>query len=84
MCRRHRLTGGGVVKTALMLRFRKKTQQTVMAGLDRLDPAIYESQVDAVPARGCPAQEPVLGPREARTRGPGMTTEATSESSECI
>jgi hypothetical protein len=68
-------------ETALVLRFRKKTQQTVMAGLD---PAIYESQVDAVPARGCPAQEPVLGPREARTRGPGMTTEATSESSECI
>jgi hypothetical protein len=64
-------------ETALVLRFRKKTQQTVMAGLD---PAIRESQVDAVPARGCPA----LGPREARTRGPGMTTEATSESSECI
>jgi len=22
--------------------------------------------------RGCPAQEPVLGPAEGRTRGPGM------------
>ena len=43
---------------------------SVMAGLD---PAIYETLAQTSPGfRGCPAQEPVLGRREARTRGPGM------------
>src|SRR5215472_18514887 len=31
-----------------------------------------------------PAQEPVLGPREARTRGPGTNEQGEIESFECI
>jgi hypothetical protein len=36
-------------------------------------PVIYELRYAACRFRGCPAQEPVLGPRKARTRGPRMT-----------
>jgi hypothetical protein len=48
----------------MMHRIVESTHFIVMAGLD---PAIHEIKA------WMPGQEPVLGPREARTRGPGMT-----------